>query len=52
MARIYSFSDNRALVPEMLAREAAARAGGRAIWALRAYAVREVRSPRFDRRFD
>ena len=42
MARIYSFSDNRALVPEMLAREAAARAAGRGIWALRAYAVRDA----------
>ena len=42
MARIYSFSDNRALVPEMLAREAAARAAGRGIWALHAYAVRDA----------
>lgn len=42
MARIYSFSDNRTLVPEMLAREAAARAANRGIWALRAYAVRDA----------
>jgi endonuclease YncB( thermonuclease family) len=42
MARVYSFSDNRALVPEMLAREAAARAAGRGIWALHAYAVRDA----------
>jgi endonuclease YncB( thermonuclease family) len=42
MARIYSFADNRALVPEMLAREVAARAANRGIWALRAYAVRDA----------
>jgi endonuclease YncB( thermonuclease family) len=42
MARIYSFSDNRALVPEMLAREAAAREANQGIWALRAYAVRDA----------
>jgi len=42
MARIYSFSDNRALVPEMLAREAVTREAGRGIWALRAYAVRDA----------
>ena len=42
MARIYSFSDNRALVPEMLAREAAARSAGRGIWALHAYGVRDA----------
>ena len=40
MARVYSFADNRALVPEMLAREAAARANGRGIWADPFYAVR------------
>jgi endonuclease YncB( thermonuclease family) len=42
MARIYSFTDNRTLVPEMLARERAARAAGRGIWGLRAYAVRDA----------
>ncbi len=42
MARVYSFADNRTLVPELLAREAAARAAGRGIWALRAYAVRDA----------
>ena len=42
MARVYSFADNRALVPELLARERAARAGGRGIWGLRAYAVRDA----------
>ncbi len=42
MARVYSFADNRALVPELLAREAAARRSARGIWALRAYAVRDA----------
>ncbi len=32
MARVYSFADNRALVPEMLARESAARRARRGIW--------------------
>ncbi len=40
MARVYSFQDNRALVPEMLVREAAARANRRGIWADPFYAVR------------
>jgi len=40
MARVYSFADNRALVPEMLAREAAARESRRGIWADPFYAVR------------
>lgn len=33
LARVYSFSDNRALAAEMLALEAAAREAGRGIWA-------------------
>ncbi len=41
MARVYSFADNRALVPEMLARETAARRARRGIWRFRFYAVRE-----------
>lgn len=40
MARVYSFADNRALVAEMLARERAARAARRGIWADPYYAVR------------
>ncbi len=40
MARVYSFADNRALVPEMLAREAAARTARRGIWAESFYEVR------------
>ena len=40
MARVYSFADNRALIPEMLARERAARAARRGIWRWRFYAVR------------
>ncbi len=42
MARVYSFADNRALVPELLVREAAARRSARGIWALRAYSVRDA----------
>lgn len=42
MARVYSFADNRALVPEMLALERAARAARRGIWALDYYAVRDA----------
>ncbi len=40
MARVYSFPDNRALVPEMLSRERAARAARRGIWDHPFYAVR------------
>lgn len=40
MARVYSFADNRALVPAMLALESAARAARRGIWAHPFYAVR------------
>ena len=42
MARVYSFPDNRALVPEMLAAEQEARKRKRGIWALRWYRVRTV----------
>jgi hypothetical protein len=40
MARVYGFADNRALLPEMLAHEAAARTARRGIWADSFYAVR------------
>ncbi|MDD9878066.1 MAG: thermonuclease family protein [Magnetovibrio sp.] len=40
MARVYSFPDNRAVVPAMLAREGAARAAGLGIWSHPFYAVR------------
>lgn len=40
LARVYSFSDNRALIPEMLALEREARAARRGIWADAYYAVR------------
>ncbi|HMA16269.1 MAG: thermonuclease family protein [Bacteroidota bacterium] len=40
LARVYSFADNRAAVPQMLALERAARAAGRGIWADPFYAVR------------
>jgi len=41
MARVYSFADNRALVPEMLALETRARAQRRGIWAHPYYAIRD-----------
>ncbi|MGB8274908.1 MAG: thermonuclease family protein [Alphaproteobacteria bacterium] len=41
-ARVYTFPDNRAFVPEMLAREREARAARRGIWGERFYAVREA----------
>jgi micrococcal nuclease len=40
MARVYSFADNRSRIPDMLAREAEARASKRGIWAHPYYAVR------------
>lgn len=40
LARVYSFRDNRALVPEMLALEDEARAAGRGIWSHPFYALR------------
>jgi micrococcal nuclease len=40
MARVYSFADNRARVPEMLALETAARAQRRGIWAHPFYRIR------------
>ena len=42
MARVYSFADNRAAVPELLDLEVAARTAGRGIWAEPWYAVRGV----------
>ena len=40
MARVYTFPDNRAVVPAMLEREREARARGRGIWALDFYKPR------------
>jgi len=40
LARVYSFHDNRALIPEMLAIERRARSAKRGIWALPYYRVR------------
>lgn len=40
LARVYSFRDNRALVPEMLALERSARGRGIGIWSLPFYSVR------------
>ena len=40
MARVHGFADNRALLPEMLAAERAARAAGRGIWAHPFYRLR------------
>ena len=42
MARVYSFSDNRAQVADMLTREAVARARGLGIWQNSFYAVRRA----------
>ena len=40
LARVYSFSDNRAVVPEMLAAERTARAARRGIWSHSFFAIR------------
>jgi endonuclease YncB( thermonuclease family) len=40
MARVYTFKDNRSVIPEMLALERAARAARRGIWSHPYYAVR------------
>ena len=45
MARVYSFADNRAAVPEMLALEATAREAGLGLWAHPFYAVRDAARP-------
>jgi endonuclease YncB( thermonuclease family) len=42
MARVYSFSDNRGHIAEMLALEKAARRAQRGIWALPYYAIRNA----------
>lgn len=42
LARVYSFADNRAAIPQMLALERAARAAGRGIWGHSFYAVRSA----------
>lgn len=42
LARVYSFADNRAIVPEMLAREGAARVQRLGIWRNPFYAVRSA----------
>ncbi len=52
LARVYSFADNRALVPQMLALERRARAAGRGIWAHPYYRVRNAaETPKFIRGF-
>lgn len=45
MARVYSFQDNRAIVPSMLAREAAARSARLGVWRHPFYAVRRAEPP-------
>ena len=45
LARVYSFRDNRALISEMLALEAAAREAGRGIWSHPFYTVRKAVPP-------
>ncbi len=44
LARVYSFADNRALIPEMLRAEARARAGRRGIWQNPFYTVLDQRA--------
>ena len=41
-ARVYTFDDNRALIPEMMALEAEARAAKRGIWADKYYRIRQL----------
>jgi len=50
MARVYSFADNRAVVPAMLARERGARKANRGIWVHPFYAVRDTDADRLMRR--
>lgn len=53
LARVYTFRDNIALAPELLAEERAARAAGRGIWAHEYYRVRDAQeTPRFLDRFE
>lgn len=48
LARVNSYADNRAMLAEMLLFERQARAARRGIWALRRYAVRDVKeTPKF-----
>lgn len=42
MARVYSFSDNQACIPDLLDAEKSARAAKRGIWALPFYAIRSA----------
>lgn len=42
LARVYTFADNRSLIPELLLREMAARAQGMAMWSEPYYAVRDA----------
>lgn len=44
MARVYTFPDNRSMIPDMLALERAARAAEQGIWALDYYSVRDAES--------
>ena len=48
LARVYSFRDNRALIAEMLALEAVARAARRGIWDHPFYAVRAAQPPELE----
>lgn len=52
MARVYSFADNRSLIPEMLAIEGEARAAKRGIWAHTYYRIRDHKeTPRYTESF-
>lgn len=45
LARVYTFADNRSLIPDLLQREQQARAVRRGIWVHPYYAVRQARDP-------
>ncbi len=46
LARVYTFVDNRSLIPELLLREEIARRSERLVWSHPYYAVRDARHPR------
>ncbi|MEM6711785.1 MAG: thermonuclease family protein [Pseudomonadota bacterium] len=45
LARVYTFSDNRSLIPDLLLREAVARQGQAFMWSHPDYAIRDARDP-------
>lgn len=47
LARVYTFADNRSLIPQMLLREQVSRSAGRGIWSNAYYRVRRADDPAF-----